>query len=78
MGEMVGWITLLRVDEMGEFGRVAKKEDGGVIGHDVPVTFICSEFDGETSGIPSTVVGPRFATDSRESHGNRALLALGA
>ena len=44
-------ISLLGMDEDGEFGWVAKKEDGRVVEDPIPVTFFGVEFEGKASRI---------------------------
>ena len=44
-------ISLLGMDEDGEFGRVAKKEDGRIVEDPIPITFFGVEFEGKASRI---------------------------
>ena len=76
MGEMGCRVALLGVDELRELGRVAQKEHRSIVGNIVPVALFSPELDGKASGIPSQVVGSRFATNGREADGDGALLAL--
>ena len=64
VGEMCGWIALLGVDEVRELGGVSEEENGGIVCHHIPVSFLSPELDGKASRISSAVVGSRFATDS--------------
>jgi hypothetical protein len=68
-------VTLLSVDEVREFGRVADKEDGGIVANHVPVAFFSVEFDGETTRITSSVSATLFTTNSRESSEDGSTLA---
>ena len=74
-GEMGGRVTLLRVDEVGELGGVAKEEDGRVVGHHVPIALISPELDREAARVPSAVVGAGLAADGGEADGDGAHLA---
>lgn len=56
MGEMSGWVTLLRVNEMWELGRVSQEEDRGIVGNDIPVAFCGPHLDGEASGVAGEIV----------------------
>lgn len=76
VGEVSCRVTLLGVNEMGEFGGIAEKEDGGVVGNNVPVSFVGPELDRESTGITSAVVRAGFATDRRESNCDGTFLAL--
>lgn len=62
--------------EVRELGWVPQKEDGCVVGDNIPVTLLSSELDRETTRITSAVVRARLTTDSRESDCDRASLAL--
>ena len=64
MCEMGRWIALLGMDEVWELRRIAQEEDGCVVCYQIPVSFIGSELDRETSRVASTVVRTRLATDS--------------
>ena len=44
-------VTLLGMDEDGEFGRVTEEEDGSVVENPVPIALLSIEFDGESSRI---------------------------
>lgn len=76
MGEMSGRIAFLSVDEMWELCWIPQKEDGSVVGNDIPVPFLSSQLDGETSWISGQIMGARFATDGRKSCSDGTLLAL--
>lgn len=52
-------ISLLGVDEVGELDGVSDEEDGGVVGHHVPVTPVGSMLDGEASGSRAESAEPR-------------------
>ena len=78
VGEVGRGVTLLGVDEVRELGGITEEEDGGVVGHVVPVALFRPELDGKASRITSTIVRAGFATDGGEADGDGALLALGA
>jgi len=75
MCKMSRWMSLLSVDEMWEFGWIAKEEDWGVVCNDIPVALVGPNLDGETSWISCLIVRSRFATDGRESHADRCGLS---
>lgn len=68
-------VTLLSVDEVREFGRIADKEDGGIVANHVPVAFFGVEFDGETTRITGSISATLFTTNSGESSEDRSTLA---
>lgn len=76
MGKVSGRIPFLGMDKMWELGWISEEKDGRVVCHDIPIAFFSSELNREASGISSAIVRSRFATNSRETHGDRALLAL--
>jgi len=75
VGQVGGGITLLGVDEERELGGVSQEEDGGVVGNDIPVTFVGTELDRETTRVSGAVVRARLTTNGRESDSDGALLA---
>jgi hypothetical protein len=54
---------------------ISEEEDRGVVGDNIPVAFVGTELDGETTRISGTIVRARLATNSGESHTDGALLA---
>lgn len=78
VGEVGGGVTLLGVDEVRELGGIPEEEDGGIVGHVVPVALLSPELHRKAPGITSTIVRAGFATHSGESDGDGALLSLGA
>lgn len=60
-------ITLLRMNEMGKLGWVPKEEDWRVVGHVIPIPFLCSELEGETTRVTCAVRRTFLATHSREA-----------
>lgn len=44
-------VTLLGVDEVGEFGGISDEEDGGVVVHQVKVTLLSSDLDGKATRV---------------------------
>ena len=77
MGEVSHGITLLGVDKMRELGWVSQKEDGCVVGHNVPVALVSSHLDREPTRVTGAIVRARFATNGAKSNRDRALLAFG-
>ena len=51
-----GYSPLLGVDEVGEFCRIAQKEDGGIVVDHIPVAFIRAELDRKSTRISSAVM----------------------
>lgn len=68
-------VPLLSVNEVGELGRITNEEDGSVIEHPIPVTFLSPELDGETTRVTSGIGRARFTTDSGETGSDANLLA---
>ena len=75
MCEVGGRMSLLCMDEVREFGRITKEEDGCVVRHMIPIAFFCPELDGKASRITGTVVRAGLPTDGRETDGDWAFLA---
>lgn len=74
--KMCGWMALLRVDEMWEFGWIPQKENRCVVEDHIPVALIRSQLDGESTRVASAVMRARLATNGREADRNGAGLAL--
>lgn len=55
--EMALRVTLLSVDKVREFGRVADEEHGSVVEHPIPVALVCPQFKSESSWIAGGVCG---------------------
>jgi hypothetical protein len=70
-------VSLLGMNEIGEFLGVSNEEDGGVVTDQVVVTFFSVELDGKTSGISFSISGTLFTTDSGESEEDRSSLTNG-
>lgn len=68
-------VSLLCVDENGEFGGVAKEEDRGVVEDPVPIAFIGVEFERKASWIPGRIRRPLFAADGGEASDTFGFLA---
>lgn len=68
-------VLLLCVDEQGEVCGIPKEEDGSVVVHPVPVTFLGIKLYRETSGVSGRVCGTLLTTDGRESGNTFGLLA---
>lgn len=64
-------VSLLRMDENGKFGGVAKEENRGVVEDPIPIAFIGVKLEREASRIPGRVRRPLFA-----AHGGKASDAL--
>ena len=69
-------MTLLSMNEVGEFGGISQKEDGSVVSHNIPVALSSPQFDSETSWVSSQIMRARLATDGGETNGEWAFLAL--
>lgn len=69
------WISLLRVNEVGELGRVSDEEDWGVVEDPVKVALVCPDLDGEPTGITGSVGRTRLASDGGETDGGACLHA---
>jgi hypothetical protein len=70
-------VSLLGVDEVGEFGGVPNKEHGRVVEDPVKVTFIGPQLDGETSWITGGIGGARFTANGGEAYGCTDFLTNG-
>jgi hypothetical protein len=68
-------IALLGMNEVGEFGRVAKEEDGSVIEYPVEIAFISTNLDGETTRITGSVCRARLATNGGETNSSAGSVA---
>jgi hypothetical protein len=77
MGKMSGGMTLLGVNEMGEFGGIPQEEDWSVVGNDIPVALLGPQLDSKPSWISGKIMGTGLATDSREPNREGAFLSLG-
>jgi len=71
-------MALLRVDEMGKLGRVSEEEVWRVISHEIPVTLVGAELDGEPARVASAVVRAGLATHGAKPDGNGAFPSLRA
>jgi len=61
-------IALLGMNKVGELGRVAKEEDGGIIEYPVEIAFISTNFDGKAARITGSVCRARLATNRGETN----------
>ena len=61
-------VSLLRMDEVGEFCRVTNEEDGSVIEYPIPVTFLRPQLDRKPTRVASRVCRPTLTADSGESY----------
>lgn len=48
-------IALLGMNENGEFGRITKEEDGGIVKDPIPIALFRIEFEREPSRIPRRI-----------------------
>lgn len=60
-------VSLLGVDEIGEFDGVSNEEDGGVVTNHIPIAFFSVELNGETTRVTFGISRTLFTTDSGES-----------
>jgi hypothetical protein len=68
-------VTLLGVDEVGEFGGIPDEEDRSVVEHPVKVALLRSDLEGKAAGITGGIRRSEFTTDSGESDGGTMSLA---
>jgi len=68
-------IALLGMDKVGEFGGIAKEEDGSVVEDPVKIAFIGADLDGKPTGIAGSVRRTRLGTDCGETNGSTGSLA---
>ncbi len=68
-------MTLLRVDEVGEFQRVAQEEHRRIVADDVPVAFVGIEAKRKATHVALGVRRTAFARDSREAQEGLGLLS---
>ncbi len=61
--------------EIGELERIAQKEDGGVVAHQIPIAFFRVELDGEAADVALGVGRAALAGDGGEARKERSLLA---
>lgn len=57
-------VSLLSVDEVGEFDGISDEEDRGVVTSHIPVTLLSVEFAGESSGISLSIGGALLSSHS--------------
>lgn len=70
-------VSLLGVDEIGEFDGVSNEEDGGVVTNHIPIAFFSVELNGETTRVTFGISRTLFTTDSGESGEDRSSLTNG-
>ena len=68
-------VTLLSMNEMREFGGITNEENRCVVEDPIEVTFLCPDFNGEATGITSSVCRAILASNSGETDGGANLLA---
>jgi hypothetical protein len=76
MCQVGSWVSLLRMDEMWEFGRISKEEDRSLVGNKIPTTIVTSELHSKPSRVSRTVAGSGFPCNCQISDGHRTFLAL--
>ncbi len=57
--------------QIGKFHRVLNEKDWNVVADQIPVTFVCVEFNGESSHIARCIRGAPFSNHCREAHEDR-------
>ena len=67
-------MTLLRMDEVGEFQRIAHEEDGRVVAHQIPVAFVGIEFQRKAPHVAFMVRRAHFPCDGRKACQHRGCL----
>lgn len=60
-------VSLLSVNKVRELGRVPQKEDGCVVGDQIPVTILGLELYRESTRVSRIVTGTTLSSDGRES-----------
>ena len=71
-------MTLLRVDEIGEFQRIAHEEDRRVIADEIPVAFAGVELQREAAHIALRIGGAELTSNCREAQQQRRFRAQAA
>lgn len=69
------WMSLLRVDEIGEFDGVTHEKDRSVVTDHVIVALLRVELDGKTARITSRIGTSLFSANGRKSRKNRSSLS---
>lgn len=61
------WLGLHRMNKIGKLGCILNKEYGDIISYNIPVPFLCVEFNCEAAdianGILNKIVGPNGKLD---------------
>jgi hypothetical protein len=70
-------VSLLSVNEMGEFCRVTDKKDRGIIEHPIEVALVSLKLDSKPARITSSIGGTRLATNGGETDGGAGAFANG-
>jgi hypothetical protein len=63
------------VDKVGELGGVTNEEDGSVVEHPIPVTFLGLELESEPTRVTSGIGRAGFTTDGGDTGSDVNLLA---
>jgi len=66
-------VSLLSVNEVRELHRVSEEEDGSVVVNVIPVSFLRSQLDRETTRVTSGIGRSTLPSDSRETSGGADL-----
>ena len=67
-------VSLLSMNEDGEFGWISEKENGGVIEDPIPITLLGIKFHGEASRISGGIRRPLFTSHGRKASNTSCLL----
>ncbi len=73
---MASWVALLGMNQMWKLRRISDKEDGSIVLNKIPISFGCSELDGEATWVTSMIVRTRLASYGRKSNRHRTLFSL--
>ena len=65
--QKIGWIAMLRADDIRPLNRITAEKDGPVQAHQIVVAFTSVEFDGEPTGIAGEVGKLATECDSTEA-----------
>jgi hypothetical protein len=68
-------VPLLRVNEVGELGRITYEEYGCIVENPIPVALICFKLGRKATGIASSIRRARLPSDCGEADSRRNLLA---
>lgn len=68
-------VPLLRVNEVGELGRITYEEYGSIVENPIPVAVVSFKLDRKPTGIASSIRRARLPSDCGEADSRRNFLA---